>query len=333
MQKITWIYTARGIGIISVVSGHVFMAYGELYENAVWAIYLFHMPLFFVLAGYVQKQEEISLFMKKKSRSLLIPYISYIVIISPLFIGKALYVTMAKHGAWDYNFLDLLWGGQRLKGALGTVWFISCLFIAQFIFNALLQAFKSPKSPLMVMAVGGLVLIGTGLGALHIDSPLNMAVAPIAVGFIWAGNLLHDLTFKISWALAAGAVSVILLLLLISVDLPTEIDMKQLQYGTPIVSVFIAIGLSMVTIAVSILLDATPAGIVFRYLGEASLTIMFAHQFFHQIFRGLIANYPLLLIALSIIGSLAVHEAIKWAGHPWTVLFLGAPKVRAQATA
>jgi len=58
-KRVEWIDTARGIGIILVVYGHVLLglvAAGVLSEaNPLWlsdyAIYTFHMPLFFVLAG------------------------------------------------------------------------------------------------------------------------------------------------------------------------------------------------------------------------------------------------------------------------------------------
>ena len=47
----TWIDIAKGIGIISMLIGHTDAAFQPI-------IYAFHMPLFFILAGYTIKKVE-----------------------------------------------------------------------------------------------------------------------------------------------------------------------------------------------------------------------------------------------------------------------------------
>ena len=66
---------AKAIGIIFMVVGHV-------YDKESWGvhyIYMFHMPLFFVLSGYFFKcprtKKDMIAFVKKKIVGLYIPYL------------------------------------------------------------------------------------------------------------------------------------------------------------------------------------------------------------------------------------------------------------------
>ena len=49
-EKLLWIDIVKGIGIISVVVGHIFYTP---------YIYAFHMPLFFIIGGFLFSQKEI----------------------------------------------------------------------------------------------------------------------------------------------------------------------------------------------------------------------------------------------------------------------------------
>ena len=61
-NRIKWIDACKGIGIIAVVLGHLAISYNStgfyaeystLLDALIRVIYSFHMPLFFVLSGYV----------------------------------------------------------------------------------------------------------------------------------------------------------------------------------------------------------------------------------------------------------------------------------------
>ncbi|MGV3119497.1 acyltransferase family protein [Lactiplantibacillus argentoratensis] len=69
-KRIEWIDIARGITMISVVIGH--SLYG--YNNGLLShfIYTFHMPIFFILTGYLYDEFtiEVQQMIKKKTHSL-----------------------------------------------------------------------------------------------------------------------------------------------------------------------------------------------------------------------------------------------------------------------
>lgn len=71
-KRIEYIDIAKGIGILLVIAGHLFV-----YKKPIsrW-IFSFHMPLFFILSGICYKMDStISVeYLKKKCRTLLVPF-------------------------------------------------------------------------------------------------------------------------------------------------------------------------------------------------------------------------------------------------------------------
>lgn len=80
-ERLQWIDISKGLGIIFVVLGHymqtLHLNFGEVYTDIFFWIYSFHMPLFFFLSGFVYKDYEIKIFLKKKIRGLLLPVIVF----------------------------------------------------------------------------------------------------------------------------------------------------------------------------------------------------------------------------------------------------------------
>ena len=71
--RIQWIDIAKGIGIILVIIGHV-----SINANINDFIYSFHMPLFFIISGFLYKPKKN--FVKNKVRSILIPYFVFSIV-------------------------------------------------------------------------------------------------------------------------------------------------------------------------------------------------------------------------------------------------------------
>lgn len=75
-ERVEIIDVAKGIGIFLVVTGHCIFQYAGI-------IYLFHMALFFFLSGYCYNEkynenfQMIWILLKKRIKSLYIPFIKY----------------------------------------------------------------------------------------------------------------------------------------------------------------------------------------------------------------------------------------------------------------
>ena len=67
-QKINWIDNLKAIGILAVILGHITSPFGTF-------IFSWHMPLFFILAGFFIKYEmSIKEFIIKEFKRLMMPY-------------------------------------------------------------------------------------------------------------------------------------------------------------------------------------------------------------------------------------------------------------------
>lgn len=78
-MRLRYLDIAKGIGIICVIIGHT-VEHGSFLFNVIFS---FHMPLFFIVSGILFRKNEKSQFVKKKFRSLIVPYAVTVFIFSP----------------------------------------------------------------------------------------------------------------------------------------------------------------------------------------------------------------------------------------------------------
>lgn len=77
-----WLDSAKGFGVILIIAGHLLYISDLKWLNKL--IYAFHMPMFFLFAGYtchISKEH----FLYKKVKRLLIPFVSYALVGFPYF--------------------------------------------------------------------------------------------------------------------------------------------------------------------------------------------------------------------------------------------------------
>lgn len=85
-KRIEWIDIAKGIGMVLVMLGHMQIPYSSPFNNEVYIqnvfLYSFHVPLFMFLSGlcFSDKDIKFSEFLKKKFKSLIVPYIFFAVV-------------------------------------------------------------------------------------------------------------------------------------------------------------------------------------------------------------------------------------------------------------
>ena len=73
-MRIEWLDAAKGIGILMVMFGHNWLEWKYCYYfNS------FHMPLFFILAGYTFSDRRAPFdFIRQKAKVLIIPYVLFV---------------------------------------------------------------------------------------------------------------------------------------------------------------------------------------------------------------------------------------------------------------
>ena len=132
-ERLAWVDTARGIGIILVVYGHALRghetsgAFDPSWQADVQdaVIYSFHMPLFFFLAGLFAKRsvaKGATLFLRDKAVTLVYPYFLWSVVSILLGMTAALAVNNAHQSTAIFN----LW-----RTPVYQYWFLYALLICQ----------------------------------------------------------------------------------------------------------------------------------------------------------------------------------------------------------
>lgn len=123
--RIDWIDLTKGIAIFLMVCGHTSIPLSI--SNWIWS---FHMPLFFIISGILfnaTKYPNFNLFIKKRGKTLIIPYIIF-----------SLITLLTIH---DQTLKEWLYKGW-INGC--ALWFIPVLFFAEifFLFHYSLHKFK-----------------------------------------------------------------------------------------------------------------------------------------------------------------------------------------------
>lgn len=203
-----WIDISKGIAIIATVVGHV-----SLLEWNPWKklIFSFHMPLFFIVAGYTTKEVFDRGVVKKCILRLLVPYLEIAVIMSLYFIAKGSNIKT--------ELLRIFWGsgvpatygpGIPLFGngnipVLGMLWFLPCLFFAKIVFQVYLALTKRLNLILRGLGIAAISGIGYLIGQKY-KFPLGLDVSLFSVIFLFAGFLLKKVGGMKKKSVVLGAV-------------------------------------------------------------------------------------------------------------------------------
>ena len=120
-QRLTWIDWCKCIAIFLVILGHL-----PLQEEFGHFIYLWHMPLFFMISGYLYKRSPLQDELKKCFYSILLPYLIY----------NTFYLLPLPHGG-EFKpkyIVDVLIGNQEeLCFLMRSLWFLVSLLVMRII--------------------------------------------------------------------------------------------------------------------------------------------------------------------------------------------------------
>lgn len=201
MERIEWIDIARGIAIIFVIIGHSLGNYFSSYFANL--IYVFHMPIFFILSGYLYKSKNKKKFLKSSFFNLIMPYFGTVLIAFTLFAVYKFHnnTIIAPSRVSNYKQLSIsaLYGiGAPTKLPLinyniipiGAIWFLLAFFIGTQLFN-IIMSLKFEKNDLLIK--GSIVAVCTFLGTYlqtYIYLPWSINTALFTQIFFFTGFIL-----------------------------------------------------------------------------------------------------------------------------------------------
>lgn len=170
---IDFITIAKGFAIICVVTGHFTPEYmPDVYQHLKDFVYLFHMPLFMLIAGFLfensitrcQGDMRIFPFIRKKFFRLMIPYLFLSFCIAALNAGLQQFMSVKVSVDKDYLYRIFY---ENVGGSATFLWFLYTLFI---IFILAIFSIKIPKGRIMLFFIACILPFITLTPVLYLNS-------------------------------------------------------------------------------------------------------------------------------------------------------------------
>jgi len=319
----------KAIGIILIVTGHTAIN-TPLYTFT----YLFHIPIFFFVAGYFFKDDYIEnpwLFLKKKLVRFYLPWLAYglvFVLLHNLFLTYHLiaYDFHAQKVIEPYAFSDIIHKSlgvltffQWKEPLLAPLWFLFGMFSGLSVFFAVTWVSKrfcsSHSERCRAILIALCLIIGFVGNAYHLH--LSIIYRPLIIaGLIYFGKLFRLYQSKIKLTpLYAGFC---LAALLVATALKYRVNVGGMLFGNPIVFLSLSCAGCYLVLALATFINARTKYIrgLFDFIGKYTFTIM-ALQYLAFKLAALvqiwICEYP--------IRSLAYYPVIPRNTHYWWIVY------------
>ncbi|WP_372360878.1 acyltransferase family protein [Xanthomonas sp. NCPPB 1325] len=226
---------AKALAIVLVVLGH---ASGMPPAYKLFA-YSFHVPLFFVLSGWVGerfgRRALNAATAAKLARTLLVPYLAFFLVAY----GVWLLMAVLNHAfqqpgarAWWDPLTGVLWANGTRLYVLPALWFLPALFVTTLAYIALRARLST--GVVVAMSLPLALAWARWFPALQLRLPLALDVLPIALFFIAIGGWLSRFAERLrgfgagAWAVALPCVAAAWGLL---AGWNGQVDVNNLQFG------------------------------------------------------------------------------------------------------
>ncbi len=338
-KRVSWVDSWKGMLIFLVVMGHVVGALCHYVSPAARPsqvylyklIYLFHMPAFFVVAGYLiecsrtfsKGDSSIRVFLCRKSKRLLVPYFFWSISSALIYILASRYMQSSiDHSTGSYYlgkifscywwrpFLSILHGGGWPSGegfrCNSVLWFLPCLFTTLLAHRFVSQKVKSIRGFILAMAIcwviGGCLRIYNFSGY-----PWGMSKVPYYLGFVYFGQLMQKVYYRIPLGMLCAIIGGFAFVVAWFPDL----IYAEVSWTWYLLSLFLAMLACWVTMMLARYIDCS----VLQVLGGASMGIMLTHKFILLLFQ---LKYPILaswsLLAI-LVADIVVSIIVAYAGY------------------
>lgn len=272
-SRINYIDICKGIGIIMVIMGHFpIPKFLRIY------IYSFHMPLFFFISGYLNKNNYKKGYIKHRFYALITPYLMFSILNTIIW-----YLVSGDENNLKLRLYETLIG----NGGSIALWFLVCLFFTEVSFFILNKTFESNYIKGFIIVLIG--IIGISFSDLNIILPFKFNTVSISLGIYYLGYLANNLIkYKTEKNTVIGwfILSIIFSWLQFRLN-NKQIDMNNYFYGnifvfyiTSVVGIFFCFALS----------KKIKKNNILEYLGKNSLIILCIHGFIPEVIRQILIN-------------------------------------------
>lgn len=282
-ERLDYFDIAKGIAIILVVLGHIIPPTNSI---SIW-LYSFHIPLFFIIAGSLinykkETENNIKRIIKKKTRSLLIPYVSFSIIYILYSFFNLYILKIGDMSGLNFEIYITLF----LRG-IGTLWFLPALFIGEMLFVCIMKINIKQyfKLIIIVLLFASAIFIGNYLGAYNEKNIVSKDVyipiltifrSFVALFFITIGYYMYNLVLskniKRHVVLLIGIILLIVNIFVSKYNAP--VDLNFLIFGN--VFMYIIFGI-IGSLAILLICKVLKHNKILTFLGVNSLIIFALH--------------------------------------------------------
>lgn len=195
-----WLDIAKGITIISMIAGHMF--FGDSKIRCL--IFSFHMPLFFILAGYTIRPLEWNFIGKAEKKDFMRLVVPVFAVLAVEFFLYIFYRGIGIAESIREILFRLLWGNgnnYRIFKGIGPVWFLLSLFYAKFLYRIVLLKVKNGRTVFVCFVSLAAIMAGRA-----IRLPQSLDVSAACLVFMEAGYLLKNSEVKERFLDAAACI-------------------------------------------------------------------------------------------------------------------------------
>ena len=231
---------AKGIGIFLMVLGHM-----HINEQLNLFIYSFHMPLFYIISGFLYKNSGGYYWIKKKAKSLLVPYFCFgIVYILISFVLSAGDLEILKR-----NAIGLFYESTNNLPIESALWFLTSMFFLLIIVSILEKIdFNSIKLVLIVF----LTVVGSLFpNVMGFRLPMSIDTSLVTIGFFYVGYYIkkHFIDKKsVNKCVLCSLLTVICSVSLFVIQKNEQLNIRLGNWGIFPITYFTAIFISVFTI-------------------------------------------------------------------------------------
>lgn len=263
LERLNYIDYVKGIAILFVVLGHIYNNSAKLW------IYSFHMPLFFMISGYLLEYNKIynrqfKNILISKLKSLVIPFYIYSIINT--------FILLCLNNFSKKIFIENIIRILTLQGK-GGIWFLYCLFFAEVIYVSLRKIVKNKFVENLIIVI--LFIIAFFMNSANLLLVIIARVF-IALGFLCIGNyVINNINkYNINWIF----IVIIFVLTIIGARLNGVIDLFSLTLGRyKILYIILSILGSILIISICKKFEGFNLNLL-KYFGMNSLIIMITHK-------------------------------------------------------
>ena len=290
----------KGIGIILVVVGH-------LYWNLTRYIYLFHLPLFFFVSGYLYSEEKYgdNPYLNVASR-LKSSWIKYVFVFWILIWTHNLWINLKI--AWVYpgiyDFADIM--REMVEALFGqggesfgiTLWFVPVSVLSTcllgFIVSFSRKIHRVTNCTWIKYLVQGFIVLGCTLCGYYLEKtkvslPAESQVSLVVMPFIWCGYLLRNVKIEIKAYLHWG-IAILCGVLVYSASCHYQLDLAM-KWVYPMMHLVAFLGIYMCLYVAKLVQKVELLKGMIALYGKASFWIMFVHLPLCRFFDWIYINF------------------------------------------